>query len=307
MPATTTQVSTELSYKGLLDRHRDSMVERLVSVHHFPRFAAEPMIDHLWDRWVNRLETDFPHMGVDKPLAERIMNEALGYWQLCAFESGYGPSPLVDLGVHTGLLYTPEIEVFFFALCGRFIHHCPTDVPGLHDQTSSRKCEGKCDNWKCDNEILDTGAKGSGFPATSAAGHTGYLSDQRQARSRQADCSDCNTCSYTRAEYPDGDCSSPDNQRVDRHPRTIADTVAAMRLLGPVDDELWLGKGRANGPDDPPPPPCAICIGISPRGQANGPDPDPDPDPDPPCTPLPRPFCTDWAARSQPLVGSPMA
>jgi hypothetical protein len=50
------------------------------------------------------------------------MNEALGFIQMIRkTPGGYGPSPLVDLGWHTAVLYTREYEVFCFVLCGRFL------------------------------------------------------------------------------------------------------------------------------------------------------------------------------------------
>lgn len=97
-------VSTTLAYKGLID-------------------------DQLWKRLVNRIAHD---EGMEHSLAERVMNEALGFLQLCAKEPDgkYSPSVVVDIGWHTFILYTREYAGFCERVAGRFLHHEPTDVPG---------------------------------------------------------------------------------------------------------------------------------------------------------------------------------
>jgi hypothetical protein len=85
--------------------------------------------DQLWDRMVNRIVKD---ESVELSLAERIMDQALAFLTLCALEpqGRYGPSPLVDIGWHTFILYTRQYAEFCEKM-GGFIHHNPSDVPGV--------------------------------------------------------------------------------------------------------------------------------------------------------------------------------
>ncbi len=65
-------------------------------------------------------------------MAERIVDQALGFLRLCATEpqGHYSPSPLVDIGWHTFILYTREYAAFCNQMAGSFIHHCPFDKAG---------------------------------------------------------------------------------------------------------------------------------------------------------------------------------
>ena len=91
----------------------------------------------LWHRLVNRIVTDlefqqhFGHEDADMQheLAERILDQTVGFLRLCAAEpdGGYSPSPLVDIGWHAFILYTREYDAFCQSVAGCFIHHCPTD------------------------------------------------------------------------------------------------------------------------------------------------------------------------------------
>lgn len=86
--------------------------------------------DQLWDRLVGRIVKD---EDLTHSLAERIMDQALGFLILCAREpqTSYSPSPLVDIGWHTFILYTRAYADFCEKLAGRFLHHEPSDVPGV--------------------------------------------------------------------------------------------------------------------------------------------------------------------------------
>lgn len=86
--------------------------------------------DQLWDRLVNRIAKD---ESMERHLAERAMDQALAFLTLCARapKVGYSPSPLVDIGWHTFILYTKEYASFCEQVAGRFIHHEPSDVPGV--------------------------------------------------------------------------------------------------------------------------------------------------------------------------------
>jgi hypothetical protein len=82
----------------------------------------------LFDRVVGRIVRD---EGVEQVLAERIMDSALGFLWLNASRPGLAlsPSPLVDVGWHTFILYTRGYEEFCQRVAGRFIHHEPNDNP----------------------------------------------------------------------------------------------------------------------------------------------------------------------------------
>jgi hypothetical protein len=84
----------------------------------------------LWQRLVNRIVKD---ESMERALAERIMNEALGFLRLCAAEPNahYSPTPLVDIGWHTFILYTREYAAFSEKVAGQFIHHAPSDEIGV--------------------------------------------------------------------------------------------------------------------------------------------------------------------------------
>src|SRR5438445_6122293 len=88
------------------------------------KLANQHLIDtQLWDRLVGRIVKD---ENVELSLAERIMDQALAFLVLCAREpeGHYSPSPLVDIGWHTFILYTKAYAAFG-AKMGRFIHHEP--------------------------------------------------------------------------------------------------------------------------------------------------------------------------------------
>ncbi|MGH7196778.1 MAG: glycine-rich domain-containing protein [Candidatus Saccharimonadales bacterium] len=86
--------------------------------------------NQLWVRLTNRIAKD---ENLDPALAERIMDQALAFLRLCAEPSteSYSPSPLVDIGWHTFILYTREYAAFCQGLNGQFIHHAPSDEDGI--------------------------------------------------------------------------------------------------------------------------------------------------------------------------------
>ncbi len=86
--------------------------------------------DQLWNRLVDRIVAD---ENMERSLAERVMNETLGFLRLCAEdpEAAHSPSTMVDIGWHTFILYTREYAAFCEREAGRFIHHNPSDVPGI--------------------------------------------------------------------------------------------------------------------------------------------------------------------------------
>ncbi|MGW2851495.1 glycine-rich domain-containing protein [Streptomyces sp. NPDC001215] len=82
----------------------------------------------LYNRLVGRIVRD---EEVERGLAERIMDSALGFLYLSATNPGrrLSPSPLVDIGWHTFILYTRGYREFCQRVAGRFIDHEPNDVP----------------------------------------------------------------------------------------------------------------------------------------------------------------------------------
>jgi hypothetical protein len=79
----------------------------------------------LFDRLAVRIA--FEH-GLDRPTAERIMDQALAFLGACATATTtLSPSKLVDIGWHTFVLYTQDYAAFCERIAGRFIHHIPDD------------------------------------------------------------------------------------------------------------------------------------------------------------------------------------
>lgn len=81
----------------------------------------------LFDRLCRRLVLDYE---CDEARAARILDQSLAFLAACAnAERPLAPSPEVDLGWHTFLLYTKEYAAFCERVAGRFIHHMPDDDP----------------------------------------------------------------------------------------------------------------------------------------------------------------------------------
>ena len=126
--------------------------------------------DQLWERLVGRIVKD---EGMERDLAERTMNEALGFLQLCAKKpSGqFSPSATVDIGWHTFILYTKEYAAFCQRIAGHFLHHNPTDEPetdytGANDSTATMQAMltyGPVDEmlWAHAANCNDSGCHGS--------------------------------------------------------------------------------------------------------------------------------------------------
>lgn len=97
--------------------------------------ATRPVKDlisgQLWSRLTKRIVAEHPE--IDTAMAERILEQTLGFLQLCALSKngGHAPSDMVDIGWHTFILYTREYAELCQRIAGRFIHHCPTDEVGI--------------------------------------------------------------------------------------------------------------------------------------------------------------------------------
>jgi hypothetical protein len=96
-----------------------------------PELANKHLVsDQLWNRLVGRIVKD---EDMELSLAERIMDQALGFLKLISLTPGqsFGPSPLVDIGWHTFILYTRDYAAFCEKVAGYFIHHSPFDEEGV--------------------------------------------------------------------------------------------------------------------------------------------------------------------------------
>lgn len=86
--------------------------------------------NELWGRMTRRLARD---KGYSLAIAERNLDRALGFLWLCGQLSNVDLSPTEeeDDGWHVFLHYTRDYAEFCHRVCGRFIHHNPSDVPGV--------------------------------------------------------------------------------------------------------------------------------------------------------------------------------
>jgi hypothetical protein len=145
----------------------------------------------LFDRLAGRIVKD---EGLDHPTSEAIVESALGFLKLICDNPGesFSPSPMVDIGWHTFILYTRGYAEF----CknhngGAFIHHEPNDV-----ESAPQKPGGI-------QRTIDA-LRASGQPVNRLL-WTGQLSD-RKLENLENDCSSCVTggsCSSN-----PGDCTS---------------------------------------------------------------------------------------------------
>lgn len=97
----------------------------------------------LFDRLSTRITHEHPE--IDRPTAERIMDQALAFLGACAVTtSPLSPSEKVDIGWHTFILYTKDYRQFCDRIAGRFIDHVPTDD---HSDQQCQQCS-KCQDEK---------------------------------------------------------------------------------------------------------------------------------------------------------------
>jgi len=104
--------------------------------------------DALWRRMVGRLLTDleFWHYcghydeAERRRWAERIVDQTLAFLWVCADDpesARFSPSPLIDIGWHTFILYTREYHQFCRSVAGHYLHHSPCDEDGVDYGTGS--------------------------------------------------------------------------------------------------------------------------------------------------------------------------
>jgi hypothetical protein len=83
--------------------------------------------ERLFRRLTTRIATEH---GVSCAYAERVMDQALAFLGACAtISEPLSPSPEVDIGWHTFILYTADYAKFCDQVAGRFLHHVPDDDP----------------------------------------------------------------------------------------------------------------------------------------------------------------------------------
>lgn len=85
----------------------------------------------LWERMVRRIVREYT---LSRELSERIMDQTLGYLVITSHyldsDMVVMPSPLVDIGWHTFLLYSRDYEEFCGKITqGNMIYHTPNDDP----------------------------------------------------------------------------------------------------------------------------------------------------------------------------------
>lgn len=132
--------------------------------------SKELISDQLWSRMINRMQTDlefWQYFGrYDEPdrqrWAERILDQTLAFLRVCADDPDPGrfsPSPLVDIGWHTFILYTSEYAGFCQDVAGHFIHHNPTDQEGVAGGSAEAVVAAmKAREFAVDDALWGTGA-----------------------------------------------------------------------------------------------------------------------------------------------------
>lgn len=87
----------------------------------------------LFERLSARIVAEHP--DIDRPMAERIMDQALAFLATVGRNTGeLSPSEQVDIAWHTFVLHTREYADFCSRIAGCFIHHEPHD--DTRDQVS---------------------------------------------------------------------------------------------------------------------------------------------------------------------------
>lgn len=95
-----------------------------------PRTCVAPQV---WEREVQLIMRDH---GMDRELAERTFGQTVAYLVTSAQNPGLpmGPTPQVDLGVHSFVLDTPRYVDFCMDHAGTYLHH----VPHLPEERASQ-------------------------------------------------------------------------------------------------------------------------------------------------------------------------
>lgn len=90
--------------------------------------------EQTWEKLVSYIVKE---KGMNRPLVERIMDQALGFLKLISLCPGrtFCPSKKVDIGWHAFLMHTRDYIAFCNRINGQYIHHEPTPVEIVVAQT----------------------------------------------------------------------------------------------------------------------------------------------------------------------------
>lgn len=146
----------------------------------------------LFDRLAARIA--FEH-GMDRPTAERIIDQALAFLGACATATTpLIPSKLVDIGWHTFVLYTQDYAAFCKRIAGRFIHHIPDEENPRECKPGSTTCAhdtGGEDNANGAHAALAVAESGAPWDTTAAIVAAGYVVDAPMWERASGTCSQC--------------------------------------------------------------------------------------------------------------------
>ncbi len=83
--------------------------------------------EQTWEKLVGYMVKE---KDMERSLAERIMDQALGFLKLISVTPGrtFCPSKTVDIGWHAFLMHTRDYTAFCNEINGQYIHHEPTPV-----------------------------------------------------------------------------------------------------------------------------------------------------------------------------------
>ena len=130
------------------------------------------------DRIIARMQKDY---GLSYDDASAIMQDTIVFLNMVGNNPGCpsSPSPLVDIGWHTFILYTREYTEYCQSICGEYIHHRPNDTPELRaitkpiaatvDFMTSNGIAFNPDLWEVDGPIHSDHKASSETPVTSSA------------------------------------------------------------------------------------------------------------------------------------------
>lgn len=109
----------------------------------------------VWEREVQLIMRDH---ALDRELAERVFGQTIAYLIASAETPDVlmGPTPIVDKGLHTFLLDTPQYITFCMQHAGTYLHHVPLlaeeslDQPNVLQQTIDAICAA---GFQLDDEL----------------------------------------------------------------------------------------------------------------------------------------------------------
>jgi hypothetical protein len=90
--------------------------------------------EQTWEKLIGYIVKD---NDLDRSLAERILDQALGFLMVVSLNPGrtFCPSKMVDIGWHAFLMHTRDYIAFCNKVNGQYIHHEPTAVEIVVPQT----------------------------------------------------------------------------------------------------------------------------------------------------------------------------